>query len=147
MHDSICGVDCANCKLRDACNGCVATGGRPFGKDCVVAKCYQKGKPAFKKFEEKLIAALNALDIENMDKVTSLNALKGSFINIEYPLPSGQIIRFWDDDKIYLGTQLCKKNSDRCYGLAADETYLMVCEYAADGTDAEIILFKRWNRA
>lgn len=145
MNGSICGVDCASCPLRDTCKGCVATGGRPFGKDCVVAKCYQNGETAFKKFEKKLIAAFNALGLEDMDEVTSLNALKGSFINIEYPLPSGQMVRFWDDDQIYLGTQLCKKNSDRCYGLAADETYLMVCESEADGTEAEVILFKRWN--
>ena len=63
-----------------------------------------------------------------MEEVKSLNSLKGSFINLEYKLPSGQTVKLWDDEKIYLGNQICKKNSNRCYGLAADENYLSVAE-------------------
>lgn len=95
-------------------------------------------------FKEKLIAAFNALHIEDMEEVTELNALKGSFINLTYTLPSGQAVKFWDDNKIYFGNQLHKKGSDRCYGLAADEAYLLVCEYGCNGSDAEIVAFKRW---
>jgi hypothetical protein len=80
-----------------------------------------------------------------MEEVTELNALKGSFANIEYALPNSQIVKFWDDNRIYLGNQLQKKDSDRCYGIIADEKYLMVSEYSGFGTDAEIIVFKRWN--
>ena len=97
------------------------------------------------KLKEKLIAQFNALGIEDMEKVTSLNALKGSFINLEYTLPGGQSVKIWEDEKIYLGNQICKKDSDRCYGLAADEKYLMICEYGDAGSDAEIVVFKRWN--
>lgn len=64
-------------------------------------------------------------------------------IYIEYSLPSGQAVKFWDDNKIYFGTQLCKADSDRCYGILADEKYLMVSEYGADGADAEIVVFMR----
>lgn len=39
----------------------------------------------------------------------------------------------------------CNGRSDRCYGIAADEKYLMVSEYGAYGSDAEVIVFKRWN--
>ena len=80
-----------------------------------------------------------------MEEVTDLNALKGSFANIEYPLPNGQIVKFWDDDKIYLGNQLQKKGSDRNYGIIADDKYLMVSEYSGYGSDAEIVVFKIWN--
>ena len=80
-----------------------------------------------------------------MPEVTDLNALRGSFINLEYILPSGQTVKVWDDDRIYLGNQLCKKGSNRCYGLAADEKYLLVCEYGDLGADPEIIVLKRWN--
>lgn len=80
-----------------------------------------------------------------MAEVTDLNALKGSFINLEYSLPNGQIIKLWDDNKIYLGNQLDKKGSERYYGIAADEKYLMVSEYGLYGSDAEIVIFKRWN--
>lgn len=142
---SICGVDCAECELNGSCNGCVETGGQPFGKECVVALCCKKGEKVLCEFKEKLMAAFNALGIQDMEEVTELNALKGSFINIEYTLPNGQSVKFWDDDKIYFGNQLHKKGSERCYGIAADEKYLMVSEYGDYGADAEVIVFKRWN--
>lgn len=85
------------------------------------------------------------MNIQDMEEVTDLNALKGSFINLEYHLPGGQTVKFWNDNKIYLGNQLHKKDSDRCYGIAADEKYLMVSEYGENGSDAEIVVFKRWN--
>lgn len=68
-----------------------------------------------------------------METVTDLHALVGSFVNFKYILPSGQSIQFWEDDRIYLGNQLPKKNSNRCYGLTADENYLLVCEYGENG--------------
>ena len=142
---SICGIDCTKCELNSTCNGCVKTEGKPFGAECVVALCCQKGKTEGSNFKEKLIEAFNQLDIHDMEEVTDLNALKGSYINIEYTLPNGQIIKFWDDNKIYFGNQLHKKDSDRCYGIVADEKYLMVSEYSGYGADAEVIVFKRWN--
>jgi len=83
--------------------------------------------------------------ISDMEEVTELNALRGSFANIEYVLPNGQLVKFWDDNRIYLGNQLHKKGSDKYYGIIADEKYLMVCEYNDYGSDAEIIVFKQWN--
>ena len=76
-------------------------------------------------------------------EVTDLNALQGAYINLQYTLPGGQEIRFWEDDRVYLGNQICKKNSERCYGLTADENYLLVCEYGPNGSDAQIVLFKK----
>ena len=91
------------------------------------------------------MAAFNDLGIPDMPPVTELYALKGSVINLAYTLPSGGIIGFWDDDKIYLGYQLPKQGSDRSYGIVADERYLMVSEYSGYGSDAEIVIFKRWG--
>lgn len=142
---SICGADCAKCSLSNACKGCTATNGRPFGAECVLASCYRKGENALDACKRRLIAAFNALDIRDMEEVTELNALKGSFLNIEYALPNGMPAKFWDDDKIYFGNQLHKKDSDRCYGIAADEKYLMVSEYGGSGSDPEIVVFRRWN--
>lgn len=34
-------------------------------------------------------------------------------------------------------------NSERCYGIAADKEYLLVCEYGCMGADPEIVLYKR----
>lgn len=145
MTKSMCGIDCTKCELSSTCNGCAKTQGKPFGADCMVALCLKEGENAFCKLKENLIAAFNALGIQDMEEVTELNALKGSFINIEYTLPNGQMLKFWDDNRIYLGNQLCKKDSDRCYGIIADEKYLMVSEYNGFGSDAEIIAFKRWR--
>ena len=90
-----------------------------------------------------MIAEFNALGIEDMEEVTGLNAQLGDYITLEYTLPNGQAVKLWKDEKIYLGNQLCKKNSSRCYGLTADEDYLLVCEYGDDGSDAEIIVYKK----
>ena len=151
MPKSLCGLDCAECPQKDNCGGCVATNGSPFHGGCVVAACCgsQKCTNCGKFFEvpcelqKKLIAEFNALGIEDMEEVTSLNALNGSYINLAYTLPSGQTVKLLKDDKVYLGNQLHKRNSDRCYGIAADETYLLVCEYGELGSDAEIIVYKK----
>lgn len=93
--------------------------------------------------KEELIREFNALNIADMGEVTELYELKGDFINLTYTLPSGQTIRLWDDQKTYYGAEICRPGSDRCYGLTADERYLLVCEYGNGGSDAEIVIFKR----
>ena len=151
MSKSICGIDCSKCKYKETCGGCAKTNGRPFGGECMIAKCcLNKGREHCGKCSDgpcklktQLVAEFNALGIEDMEEVKNLNALNGSFINLEYTLPSGQTMKLWDDERIYLGNQICKKNSDRCYGLTADENYLLVCEYGDDGSDAEIVVYKR----
>lgn len=95
--------------------------------------------------KQQLLRAFNDLAIKDMPEVTALNELEGSFINLEYTLPSGQTVKLWEDDRTYLGNELEKMSSDRCYGLAADEHYLLVCEYGENGTDPAIIVFKRWS--
>ncbi len=75
--------------------------------------------------------------------ISYLNALSGDYINLEYTLPSGQRTKLLDDSKVYLGNQMCKKGSDRCYGLAADRNFLLICEYGEQGADAEIVVFKK----
>lgn len=93
--------------------------------------------------KEDLIRQFNALGIPDMEEITELYELRGDFINLEYRLPSGQRVRLWDDETIYYGAEVCKRNSDRCYGLTADDTYLLVCEYGEGGADAEIVVLKR----
>lgn len=151
MCTSICGVDCAVCGFRTQCSGCAETGGRPFGGECVVASCCQKhGKPRCEDCAEpscglraRLIAEFNALGIPDMPTVTELLPLGGFYVNLEYTMPSGQPVRLLQNEKIYLGYQLCKTGSDRCYGLVADENFLLVCEYGENGADAELVIYKK----
>ena len=93
MSGSICGVDCSKCEWKNGCSGCAETDGCPFGGTCVVARCLQKKEQTLKEFEKKLIAAFNALQIEDMDEVTELNALPGFLINLAYTLPGGDKVR------------------------------------------------------
>ena len=151
MIGSICGLDCAGCSLKDTCGGCAKTSGQPFGGECVVAaccenrgyKCCADCSDTSCGLKEQLISEFNALGIKDMAEVTSLNQLKGSFINLAYPLSNGQTIQLLEDSKIYLGNQLCKAGSARCYGLAADESHLLVCEYGDNGSDPKIILYQK----
>lgn len=151
MSHSICGLDCSKCELKDTCKGCAETNGRPFGSECVVAMCCKEkdsgdcgrcpSQPCT--LRKQLVAEFNGLGIPDMEEIKVLHALKGSFINLEYALPGGQTVKFLDDEKIYLGTQASKQGSTRCYGLAADEQHLLVCEYGEKGTNAEVVLYKR----
>ena len=143
MKTSMCGIDCGSCGMNSSCKGCADTNGMPFGGKCITAECIKRGGSALSEFKQKLIDRINSLGIEDMEEVKELHALKGSFINLEYTLPGGQQAKFWDDNKIYLGNQLPKKGSDRCYGIAADERYLMVCEYGCGGEDPEIVVLRR----
>lgn len=93
--------------------------------------------------KEKLIREFNALNIPDLKVITSLNKLCGAFINLEYTLPSGQKAKLWDDAKTYYGAEVCRPGSNRCYGLAADESHLMVAEYGDGGSDPELIIFKK----
>lgn len=85
----------------------------------------------------------NGLGIADMPRVTKLCSLCGAYINQEYLLPNGEKVKLLDDRKIYLGYQLEKANSDRCYGLAADDQYLLVCEYGRNGEKPKIVVYKR----
>ena len=59
-------------------------------------------------------------------------------------LPGGQKVKFWEDGRVYLGNQLEKQDgSCRCYGLTADENWLLVCEYGDNGSDPELVVYKR----
>lgn len=71
--------------------------------------------------KEQLIKEFNALNIADMKKVTELHQGKGDFVNLAFPLPCGELVKLWDDNKTYYINQLEKKGSERCYGLTADE--------------------------
>ncbi len=146
MKKAICNLDCDQCENK-TCPGCEAVGGD--GK-CVIAACAGRNTcESCRPFDapcgmkRKMIQEFNDLGIEDMPEVTDLTALPGHFINLEYTLPSGQKIKLWDDKRIYFGWQLEKKNSGRCYGLTADENYLLVCEYGENGADPEIVAYQR----
>lgn len=141
---SICGVECCDeCNRKEDCGGCAKTDGRPFGGTCVAAECVKRGGlEEFNKMKETLIAEFNALGIQGL-QVNDLNLLNGFYVNLEYTLTNGQSVKLLKDDRVYLGNQIEIPGSDRCYGIVADDHYLLVCEYGCSGTEPQIILYKK----
>ena len=85
----------------------------------------------------------NALGIPGLPPVRELFPLCGAFVNMEYSLPNGQRVKLLKDTDIYLGCQVEKPGSTRCYGLAADAQHLLVCEYGENGSDPEIVVYQK----
>ena len=98
----------------------------------------------FEEFKKKLIDEINALHIEGMPELKTLNALVGGYVNLEYTLPSGQKVKFLDDGTTYLGNQLEPEyGGDRCFGVLANMEFILVCTYEAEGANPELILYKK----
>ncbi len=98
----------------------------------------------FEEFKRILIDEINALNIEGMPKVEKLNALVGSYVNLEYRLPNGQMVKFLDDNTTYLGNELESLfGSERCFGVLANMDFILVCTYEKDGYNPELVIYKK----
>ncbi len=104
---------------------------------------YLESAEKFEEFKGQLMEEFNALHIKGMPKVTSLNALVGGYINLEYRLPNGRTVKFLDDSATYLGNQLESEEEDgRCFGIAANKDFLLVCSYGEDGADPRLLVYR-----
>ena len=102
------------------------------------------GDGNFEQFKKQLIEEINALNIEGMPKLTKLNALVGSYVNFEYRLPNGKMMKFLDDNTTYLGNQLeCEFGGERCFGVIANLDFIMVASYEANGENPELVIYKK----
>ncbi|MBE5888119.1 MAG: helix-turn-helix domain-containing protein [Lachnospiraceae bacterium] len=103
------------------------------------------GKEKFEEFKQQLIEEFNTLlHVEGLPEVKDLNVLSGSFINLEYRLPNGEVVKFLDDKATYLGNQLeCEFGGDRCFGIAANMEFLLVCSYEENGENPELVVYKK----
>lgn len=93
--------------------------------------------------KEHLLTEIQKLGIKEFNKLNSLNLLDGSYLNLEVELPNGIKAKLLDDNKKYYANQIDIENSDKCYGVAADEDFIIVYKYGCDGADAELIQIKR----
>ena len=79
-----------------------------------------------------------------MPKVQALNALVGQFVNLEYRLPNGTKVKFLDDQTTYLGNQLESEIAEGlCFGVLANMDFILISTYEKDGTNPELILYKK----
>ena len=133
-----CGIDCCKeCGRLAECGGCEKCQGHPFGGSCVAER-----NKDFTALKSRLIDEINALGIEGL-AVADLNLLTGSYVNLTYPLANGSTVQFLNDKDIYLGNQVERSDSERCYGIVANEAFILICEYGCNGSDPEIVLYKR----
>ena len=102
------------------------------------------GKEKFEEFKQQLIHEFNSLSyIDGFPKVEELHVLSGDYINLEYTLPSGQNVKLLNDKASYLGNQLESEFGGRCFGIAANMAFLLVCTYEENGENPELILYKK----
>lgn len=98
----------------------------------------------FEEFKKKLVEEINDLHIEGMPKLEKLSALVGKYVNLEYPLPNGQKVKFINDETTYLGYQLESEFDENvCFGILANMDFIMVCTYEAEGKNPELIVYKK----
>lgn len=144
-----CGADCASCGYgkTTGCAGCEATGGCPAGKPCFIANYIETGgKDAYEEFVKTLLSEINALGIPGLPEIKELFPLNGAYVNLEYPF-GGRKVKLLEDEAIYLGAQaeciFSRGEADRCFGIVADMSMILVCEYGENGSNAEVILYKK----
>ena len=123
---------------------------RAYMKDMLPKLNYWKqyinlaGAEKFEGFKKQLMDEINALHIEGMPKVEKLNALVGGYVNLEYRLPNGKLVKFLDDGATYLGNQLeCEFGRNRCFGIAANMDFILVCTYEENGENPELVVYKK----
>ena len=146
-----CGMPLEDCNISREINGlfneeyckwCYADG--EYTLD--IWKQYAKigGKEKLEEFKSQLIDEFNALlKNEGLPRVENLNVLSGEFINMEYTLPNGNIVKFLDDKQTYLGSQLESDFGGRCIGIAANMDFLLICSYEENGENPELIVYKK----
>ena len=102
------------------------------------------GGEKFEALKRQLIEEFNALHIEGMPRVETLNALVGGYVNLAYPLPSGKAVQFLNDGTTYLGNQLeSEREEGRCFGILANAEFLMVVTYGEGGKNPDLLLYKK----
>lgn len=149
MKTSICGADCENCGYGKniGCKGCDASCGCPTGKKCFIYEYIKVGgEESYNALKKQLTDEFNALAVDGMPEIEELYALNGAFVNLAYPMPSGEKVKLLDDESIYLGCQVESEFNDgsdlRCFGLVAGLDFLLVSEYGANCEDPQIVIFK-----
>lgn len=102
------------------------------------------GNKAFEEFKNILIDEINALNVVGMPKLTKLNALVGSYVNLGYRLPNGNKVKFLDDNATYLGNQLeCEFGGDRYFGIVANTDFILISTYEENVKNPELVLYKK----
>ena len=145
MGNSICGATCEKCPHKHQCRGCEESCGKPFGGRCVAAEYIKAGgREHYALFQKQLLGEVNALlAAEGIGEIDGLFELAGAFVNLEYTMPSGEKVKLLNDKNVYLGAQIEFADLGVCYGVVADTGFILICSYSVDGSEPELIVYKR----
>lgn len=131
---------CKKCSLNNNCISCES-----IFNNCI-ALDYIKigGIENYNEFKKILLNEINSLLTEiNIPEIENLCEISGSFVNLEYSIPNGETVKFLDDKKIYLATQIEFADMGVCYGVVADTNFILVCSYSVNGSEPELIVYKK----
>lgn len=142
---TICGANCDGCTYSENCKGCEQTCGQPFGGTCVAAEYIKVGgREAYTQFKQNLLNEINSLlEANDIPKAEALYELPGAFVNLAYPIPNGDAVKFLDDKKIYLGTQIEFADLGVCYGVVADTGFNLYAATALTARSPSLSYIKR----
>ena len=88
-------------------------------------------------------AEVNSDQATKRERLTKFNVLVGGYINLEYRLPNGNVVKFLDD-ATHLGNQLeCEFGGDRGFGIAANMDFSLICTYGENGENPELVAYKK----
>lgn len=93
--------------------------------------------------QNRLLQEIHNLGIAELKAVQSLNLLDGSYLNLKCEWPNGKTSRILDDAQKYYACQVETPGCEKCCGVAANAHMIAVYRYGCNGTDAELILWKR----
>ena len=95
--------------------------------------------------DEKEITLIVSGDGVNKEKAT-MTALR-SAIEQAFGAFVSSNTKLLNDDEAYFGTQVeCEFNNDEyksCFGLLANMNFILVCEYGENGSNPEILIYKK----
>lgn len=140
-----CGANCEDCPSKENCKGCRETCGSPFGGCCVAAEYIKLGGlKAYQQFKQELLDEINTLlASQGIDAIDCLFELVGEYVNLEYPMPSGENVKLLNDKNIYLGAQIEFADLGICYGVVADTDFILICSYSVNGSEPELIVYQK----
>lgn len=140
-----CGANCEDCPSKENCKGCRETCGSPFGGRCVAAEYIKLGGlKAYQQFKQELQGEINTLlTAQGISAIDDLFELVGEYVNLEYPMPSGEKVKLLNDKNIYLGAQIEFADLGICYGVVADTNFILICSYSVNGSEPELIVYQK----
>ena len=87
---------------------------------------------------------INALlAAHGISAIDGLFELVGEYVNLEYPMPSGEKVKLLNDKNIYLGAQIEFADLGICYGVVADTGFILICNYSVNGSEPELIVYQK----